>query len=83
MPSAGRDSNSKRAFGNRLKLRRIAIGATVLRMQSKLHDRGLAVSEQAWRNWEKGRSLPAATLLPTLAAVLRCDIHDLVPAEDF
>jgi transcriptional regulator with XRE-family HTH domain len=77
--STGRDQASKDAFGKLLKLRRLEAELSVLGVQSELHELGKPVSEQAWRNWEKGRALPPLTLLPTLAQVLQCEVGDLVP----
>ena len=76
----GRDQASKEAFGNLLRLHRLESGLSVLGVQTALHGHGKPVSEQAWRNWEKGRALPPLTLLPTMAAILNCDVQDLVPS---
>ena len=75
----GRDQASKEAFGNLLRLHRLEAGLTVLGVQAALHRYGKPVSEQAWRNWEKGRALPPLTLLPTMADILNCNVQDLVP----
>lgn len=78
--STGRETSSKEAFGSLLRSHRLRAGLTVLSVQAGLYGLGKPVSEQAWRNWEKGRALPPLTLLPSMASVLGCAIVDLVPA---
>jgi transcriptional regulator with XRE-family HTH domain len=72
----GREHVSKVLFGQRIKEIRESRGLSVLAVQSALFQIGLPVSEQSWRNWERGRSLPAVTIIADLATVLDCSVDE-------
>lgn len=41
----------------------------------------LGVTRQTWSNWEAGRAMPAAGVLPAMAELLDCKIQDLYEEE--
>lgn len=38
---------------------------------------GLGVTNQTWYDWERGKYVPSAALLPAMAELLKCSIADL------
>lgn len=42
----------------------------------------LGVTKQTWYDWERGKYVPSAALLPAMAELLKCSIADLYEEGD-
>lgn len=74
-----RTEADKAEVGVLLREARRKSGLTVMQVQLGLLGRNRTFSEQSLRNWEKGRTMPPLTMLRDMAAVLGCDVEDLIP----